>query len=135
GDAAGESQDDQSVKRGAPMSVAEQGIAYHVATKVAGVDPVRTGQPDTSLEPGDIILAVGFQQPKSRVELDAHGWTWAFAYLQKVENKDITVQVWRDGQRRNLVLTAKEDMSWPLEDRGLILAPDTRVQKSDNLLD
>jgi RIP metalloprotease RseP len=124
-----ENQYDEPLSRTSPAAIPELGIAYQVRSKIVGVD---NGQ---GLQTGDIISALESSNPKTGVAVDPDGWAWAFAALQRMQNKDITMEVLRDGQRVKLALNGMEDATWPLEDRGLLLAQDTRIQKSDNLLD
>jgi regulator of sigma E protease len=93
---------------------------------------VPEGNRDDTLQRGDIIVAVN---GRSRVELDLNEWAWAFASIQQMGSTEIHLEVIRNNQRLTLLLKWKEDKTWPLEDRGLILARDIRVQKADNLLD
>ena len=55
--------------------------------------------------------------------------------LQANDTPDVKVKVWRNGTELpdEIAMTAVEDPSWPLVDRGLMLMPETKLQKADNV--
>ena len=125
-DSAWESQRDHSFSSGSPLSIPELGIAYDVLTTVA------VANADGSLQPGDEIVAI---RAKARVELDRNDWPWALESLQQMDTKDLAVDVIRNNVQIMVVLKLTEDKTWPVEDRGLILARDLRLQSADDFLD
>lgn len=61
-------------------------------------------------------------------------WAHFFYALQSNDTRDVKVKVWRGAAElpNEIEMTAVSDPSWPLADRGLILLPDTTLQKADN---
>jgi regulator of sigma E protease len=61
-------------------------------------------------------------------------WPHFFWVLQNSDYPEIEVQVHRGGKLldKPLLLRAKQDLSWPLADRGLLLVPDSRLQTVDS---
>jgi regulator of sigma E protease len=136
-----------------PQAVPELGIAYRVQTAVAGYDGGRPeGAPAGGLRPNDVIKRVKFHQldPAAKGEdgrpqekdidavrwqtLEGDQWAYVFQNLQTLTLKKLTLEVERGGETKVLTaVEAKEDPTWPLTDRGLILAKDMRLQKADNL--
>jgi regulator of sigma E protease len=61
-------------------------------------------------------------------------WAWAFRYVQLNDYRDVQIKVSspdRESQEP-ITLTAREDESWPLVSRGILLIADFNVQKADN---
>lgn len=63
-----------------------------------------------------------------------HVWIWVFDRLQQLGSSEVIVDVIRGRQRDRFIVKTSEDRSWPLEDRGLILARDVRLVKPDGIL-
>jgi regulator of sigma E protease len=131
-----------------PVAIPELGIAYHVKTTVAGGGGLPGGSDASPLLPGDVIKAVrlafynddgtgGEKKDEERwVDLEPDQWALVFTSFQSPASvKEISVKVERDKEIKELTLSAKEDKTWPLTDRGLGLAPDLRRQKADTFLE
>ncbi len=133
-DPAWEDQHDITATNDSPLSIPELGIAYYVTSQVAGIDAVAAGQPE-ALQPGDVIVTVQPAGTGRPVTVQMHEWAGVFARLQAGLAQDVAVEVVRNGQRQTLRLTLAKDTTWPREDRGLILAPDTRLVQAGSLAD
>jgi regulator of sigma E protease len=133
--------DEISLNRTSPRSIAGLGLAYRIETVVEGVDPASPAE-QAGLKRGDLIRGVRFSllnkdsgqsEPYKWSELKSDQWANVFYELQLMDSKDVSLRVERDKQIEEKELTAQEDTTWPLADRGLILTPDTRMQKANNL--
>jgi regulator of sigma E protease len=132
-----------------PLAVSGLGIAYRVKTVVERVEP---GSPaDGKLQKNDVIKNIRFKErdpktskadwPRWGDEPDSDQW-WAHAdwTLQQdvVEIKEIALKVERDGTRLDdpveLEAVPDPNKDWPLDHRGLILMPDSRLQRADGVL-
>jgi regulator of sigma E protease len=109
----------------------------------------------SSLRRGDVIKKVRYAemvndkgesedsrwQELKKLDKDYPEWAadqWArVAYLlhrsQGITRVDLEVE--RDGKPVSLTIYPWEDRTWPLKERGLILATDTRVQKASGFVD
>jgi regulator of sigma E protease len=124
-----------------PIAVHGLGLAYRVETVV---DAVAEGTPaaEAGIKPGDVIKAIQFRYPGKKpgetkpskwLDLEYDQWAYVSHYLQEnAEFKEVTLRVEHEGETKELVVTAVEDRTWPLADRGLHLMPDFRIQKADN---
>jgi regulator of sigma E protease len=126
-----------------PLSIPELGLAYQVETMV---DAVAEGSPAhaAGLKPRDVIKEVRFQEPGKEpgqstpgpwTELDSDQWAHIFWVLQETEIKALTLRVQRANKTEEFRVVAQDDTSWPLLERGLVLMPETRLQKANNLGD
>src|SRR5262249_61674473 len=64
-------------------------------------------------------------------------WGGAFQRMQNVDFPEVGLQVRRDGEtlKEPLLVTLGEDRTWPLAQRGLILAPDQHLHKAASLME
>ncbi len=127
---------------GSPQAIAELGLAYRVQNTVAYVSRADAD----GLRENDDIIKVRFFQLMDEgmwkkgpwVELEPEEFAWVFSSFQfpgSLATKKMTAQVKRDNEIKEIEIEAARDPTWPLADRGLILARDMRVQKADNILD
>jgi regulator of sigma E protease len=122
------------------VSLACLGIAYQINTTVADV---KTKSPawEMGLRKNDVVLACRFMklgkknddppQPDSWVELKPNAWAEVFAYCQVEDVKKLILRLERDNQE--ITVRAQPDESWPLVSRGLLLQPEMRLVKADNV--
>jgi regulator of sigma E protease len=129
----------------APMPIPELGIAYQVLTSVKSVRP---GSPAATagIKPGDIIKSFRSyrydpQAKDTRVagkweSLEAEQGAYLYSLLDddSLDFKQFDLRVERDGKllKEEFSVTAEPDKDWFAIDRGLILAPDRRIEVADN---
>jgi regulator of sigma E protease len=127
-----------------PLSIAGLGLAYRVETVVEAVE---AGSPaeQAGLKRGDLIKAIRFRfhesvqkpdrsEPGKWVELKPDQWAhefWTFEHL--IDFKEVSLRVESGKQLREVDLAAKEDMTWPALERGVLLPPEAHLQKADGL--
>jgi regulator of sigma E protease len=124
-----------------PLAVPGLGIAYRVKTVVEKV------QPGSPLRVGDVVkdLKIKRYDPKTK-KSDWSSWQempesdqwWPYAdyVLQSddyTEAKDLLLKVERGGTTEEVEVNAAVDRDWPLDQRGLILLLDVRIQKADDV--
>ncbi|HJT76027.1 MAG TPA: site-2 protease family protein, partial [Gemmataceae bacterium] len=131
----------------APVAIPELGLAYQVDSFVEDVLP---GSPAAAagLQKNDVIKAVrlkklgakldeppkdGTWEPESSKDAALDQWPSLFAAMQEQDFAEVGLRVERGGQVLELSLTTEPDASWPLDSRGVLLMPDLRLQKADNL--
>jgi regulator of sigma E protease len=134
---------------GSPLAIPQLGVAYWVLSQVVAVEP---GSPVAEgLKKGDTIKAVSFKEKSpytkkvdwsewSELESKRDGgsqfdrWAQAFQLVQLIDDKEVKVRVNRAGDetKKDIEMTATEDTSWPLIDRGILLRDDYTIQKADN---
>jgi regulator of sigma E protease len=137
----------------APMSIPQLGLAYRVESTIVAIDKDSPAE-KAGLKVNDVIEQVRFrdevQKPgeetkwrdwakikatrdNDRTVFDE--WAHVFWILQSVDYPQMQVRVRRGGDllEQPLEVTAEPDETWPLVERGLILAPDQRLQKADSL--
>lgn len=133
---------EMQITESSPASIPELGLAYQVECKV---DAVRAESPaaKAGLKKEDVIKAIRFQDwnaeqgkavPGSHsFDLEYDQWAWCFAALQRDNFKQVSFQVERNDKKldQEIVVSAEEDKTWPLAERGLILMPDYLLQKAD----
>jgi membrane-associated protease RseP (regulator of RpoE activity) len=142
---------EEPISARSPWAIPELGIAYHVETAVAGVEP-NSSAAKAGLQKGDILLEVRFKYPGNEpgttewgpwVELwppdssagtkKQRRWPYVFNYLQILEHKDMEVKVRRGDTDLPLVaLKGEPAPDWPAEERGLDLISDVRWKKASN---
>jgi regulator of sigma E protease len=132
-----------------PWAILELGLAYQVKTTVLSVEP-ESAAAKAGLLPGDIVKKIRFtyvghdgtKKDDSWIDLEvkdkdtkewkeADFWAFAFQFL----TKELTLKVQRNKEMKEIKLETEEDKSWPISERGLVLAPDKRVQKAENMFD
>ncbi|HVS35746.1 MAG TPA: site-2 protease family protein [Gemmataceae bacterium] len=138
-----------------PMAIPELGIAYRVESTIVEVTPDKPAA-KAALQPNDRIVEICFKtsekngpgkygywhkmaakRVKNGATEDAYDeWAHFFATLQANDTDDLKVKVWRNGAELpdEIEMTAMDDATWPLVDRGILLMPDTKLQKADNVV-
>lgn len=123
-----------------PVPLSGLGLAYWVETVVDQVLP--DSPADGLLQPNDVILAARIYsldnhgQPRSGEwlnHLKPHQWAYVDAALQRQPPHRVDLRVQRGESTLEVSLEARPDPQHPLEDRGLLLARDYRIQKADRL--
>jgi regulator of sigma E protease len=134
-----------------PLSIPQLGLAYRVESRIVEVEP--GGPADAKgLRKGDRIDEIRFRTWSSDlqgtswgnpIELGIprngekvyDGWARVFNLLQGNDHREVQLKVSRpDGEVQNPVeLAAREDLTWPLADRGIKLQADYSLEKADGL--
>ncbi|MEZ6140738.1 MAG: RIP metalloprotease RseP [Zavarzinella sp.] len=132
--------------RNAPMAISGLGLAYYIDLTVDTIDPESLAAKN-GLREGDIITEVRFSELVKKDQfkmgswdtLNLHSGAALFGLMQNRPSDAMELKVKRtDGSGENIItlpLECKENKSWPLEDRGLMLAYDTQIKKADTYLD
>jgi regulator of sigma E protease len=139
----------------APLSIPQLGLAYRIESTVVAVEPDSPAA-KAGVASGDRIEQIKFRErgktaaedkwPDNWTSLKAKGtsddgpfdqWAHYDTALQIAESPDVQIKLKRasDSAKVELTLQASEDRTWPLSERGLLLVPDTRLQKADTLLE
>jgi regulator of sigma E protease len=124
-----------------PLALDPLGLAYTVYTVVEDVTPdspaARAG-----LKKGDRITAIqlyetepdGKTEPAKWQDLGLDNWPYAHYVAHRIDSRQIGLKVQREPQQTfEVVLTAEPDRGWPIADRGLVFANDTRIEKADSI--
>ncbi len=120
----------------APLSVPELGLAYRIRTTVEAAE----GPAADAVHVNDQVKAVRFKEPGKKPgetkdlswsTLKDDQWAWVFVMLQVAEVKDVDLQLVRGDTP--VTVTAQPDPTWPIPERGLVLMPDTRLQKANGV--
>jgi regulator of sigma E protease len=122
------------------MSLSGLGIAYQVNTTVAAVEPDSPAW-EMGLRKNDVVRACRFLRLGKKVDdppvedswvnLKPHEWAEIFTYCQIEDIKELDVRLDREGQE--IRLRAQRDETWPMENRGLILVPEMRLVRAENV--
>jgi len=125
-----------------PVPLPGLGLAYWVETIV---DQVLPDSPASGvLQPNDVILAARLYSLDDHGNLRAgewfdklkpHQWAYVDAALQRQPPHRLDLRVQRGESTLEVSLEARPDTQHPLEDRGLLLARDYRIQKAEGLAD
>lgn len=133
-------------KSESPLAIPELGLAYQVKTTVASVEPPASGQ-ENQLQKQDVIKKIRFsyldengeKENGSWVELEPEEFAWAFTAFQVPRLtpilNELTVQVERNKELKEIKIVTQEDKQWPLSERGFILSPDMRRQKASTIFE
>jgi regulator of sigma E protease len=137
-----------------PMAIPELGIAYRVESTAASVEE---GSPagKAGIQPNDRIVEMRFQKAAKSGDGEwgywlkmaatrTHGgateevydeWPHFFYALQQPDQSGrVQVRVVRNGaQLADIEMTAEEDPTWPLAERGFLLKADSQLDKADNI--
>lgn len=123
-----------------PIPLAGLGLAYWVETVVDHVTP---GSPaDGLLQPNDVVLAARLYSFDEQGELrpgewfdklKPHQWGYVDAALQRQPPHKVDLRVQRGESIFEVTIQCRPDMHHPLEERGVLLARDFRIQKADGL--
>jgi regulator of sigma E protease len=134
-----------SISPMSPLAVPGLGIAYRIKSVV---EKVRPGSPAAGkLQDGDVLKHIRFKQydpKKDTAEWAPWGdgpegdswWAhvdWVLQQPSWTEVKDVTLKVERSNAVLDVELTPVQDNDWPLDERGLDLMPDVRLQRADNV--
>jgi regulator of sigma E protease len=131
------------IGQSAPIAIEGLGIAFRVNATVEAVEP-GSAAALAGLRKDDKIVGFRFYEPgkkqadhgkplKEWKDLKANQWASVFELLQVVDIPKLDLRFERDGRTEDATLEAQEDTTWPRDDRGLLLEPDRRLQKADNL--
>jgi regulator of sigma E protease len=129
--------DDAPGQPTSPLSLSGLGIAYRVQNVVEGVDPAPSpaaGQ----LKAGDVVktVRVKIQSSPTHTVEDEHDlkddqWAYFGTFIQDDERVREVMLTVNAGQK--VTLTPAVDKDLPMVDRGIVFAPDVRVQKADGI--
>lgn len=125
------------LSRNAGMPIPELGLAYQIK---AIVDDKT--QPNSPLEPGDVITHVRAETEDSKDD-NKPGWEkdpieegqWAFIsryFSIPVKFKKLELKIKRAGKEMEVEIPIASDETWPLAERGWLLAPDMRRVKASD---
>ena len=143
----------------AAVSLSGLGIAYQVANVIEGMEPgchaeLLDSKEEFHFQPGDQIVALcGYAKDKDSGELKPrtktlwffwhpNAWTelkqgneWAnyFWGFQQGRIEKLLLRVDRGGEKKEVVVTAKSDQSWPLVGRGIRLMPQSQIRKAESM--
>jgi len=126
-----------------PQAIPELGLAYLIKNEVDGLD--KSDDKSTPLQKDDEITDILFVSARPDGTTKEGSWAggklikgseWAslFWQMQSPEVVKIKVKVKRTGSEE-IEITPRIDDSWPVSERGLIFAPDNRIEKADNVVD
>jgi regulator of sigma E protease len=124
-----------------PLAIDALGLAYSVFTFVQDVTPDSPAA-KAGLKKGDLITAIqlyetdadGNVEPGKWQDLGGDNWPYAHYLAQRIDSRKIGLRVQRDQQTSfEVVLTGEPDRGWPVADRGLVFASDTRIEKADSI--
>jgi membrane-associated protease RseP (regulator of RpoE activity) len=143
--------DEVPITTPSPLAIPQLGLAYWVTSQVVEVHPGSAAEA-AGLKANDEIREIRFKQwNRALTELTWSSWIplaakrqgkdvydcWARAFygVQIGESPEVEVKVSRDGAelKEPIGMEAREDISWPLADRGLLLRQDFETQKAGNL--
>ncbi len=125
-----------------PVPLNGLGLAYWVEAVVDEVSP--DGPAAGLVEPNDVIAAVRFHYTNARGEMKSgdwlelskpHQWASVDAVLQRTAPQEVELRLRRGDNTREVRLTPRPDQEHYLDDRGILLMRDFRVQKAEHLLD
>ncbi len=125
-----------------PVPLNGLGLAYWVE---AVVDETSPGGPAAGLvEPNDVIVGVRFHYTNAQggrksgdwLELSKpHQWASVDAAVQRTAPQEVELRLRRGETTLDVRLTPRQDFQHCLDDRGILLMRDFRVQKAEHLLD
>ena len=124
-----------------PMPIPELGIAYQVRSVVMEVT-----KKDSPFKIGDRIINIKAEVDNFKDEAKPGTWggeeieegQWAFMsswfFLQPLKFKKMEFKVKREKEEKEFEIPIEVDTTWPLADRGWLLADDTRLEKASTPL-
>lgn len=127
------------LSRNAPMPIPELGLAYQVQAIVAGVT-----RKDWPLQPGDVIknLKAKIADFKEDVDLpwgdEIEEGQWAFvsrSFDSPRKIKKLELKIKRENKEMDVEIPIVFDESWPLAERGWVLAPEVIRVKATGPID
>lgn len=125
----------------APLAIPELGLAFQVRTTVAAAADAPDGD---SLQKDDVIKKVRFhyagpdgeKKSGSWVDLEPEEMAYVFWQFQMADTlKEVSFEVQRGKETKEILLRTYEDKDWPMTERGLVLSPDVRRQKASNIFE
>jgi regulator of sigma E protease len=137
---------EEVIRPSSPLSIPGLGIAFRVETTVAGVEPDSPAQ-KAGFKADDVIkewrpLVSGKKpgtepKPGDWTPIQQNQWAFLFSFFQDYDYKQVAFRVERPvadkSEMTELTVTAVEDKTWPMDDRGLFFMPDERIVKADTL--
>jgi regulator of sigma E protease len=144
-----------------PEPIAELGLAYLVknevdgpeeraaaaqvaGTGVAGGAAARQADEQSALQKNDEIIDIAFVTLKPDGSKDEGNWQskalkgaeWAYydSLLQAPAIAKVKLKIKRAGKEQEIELTPVADQTWPQDERGFILTPDTRIERATGVL-
>jgi regulator of sigma E protease len=136
-------QEVEPIYKNSPLAVPELGLAYQVKPTVAGVDAAGGG----GLQPGDeikeyrlhVLSEGGKENDEEWVSFDGDQWAVVFNRLQApLPVVKMSFKVKRSNQGELVEIKEvrlRQDKTWPLADRGLMLDTDLRLAKADGFFE
>jgi regulator of sigma E protease len=128
---------ERGVSESTPLAIAPLGIAYRVETAVGGVSGPAA---EAGLKPNDVIEKVRFKvaprkpgEKETDVSAPLKPDQWAAAFVSLQSPDVVTVELTVAGKKDPVSLKPVLDETWPLPERGLLLAPDTRLQRANSI--
>lgn len=139
-----------------PLPLPGLGLAYWVNAQVDAVEPLapkvraegktegeKSAAAQAGLQPRDLIEAVKFiaedASGKTKEgewnEIKGHQWAAIDSALQGGAPGKIQLKVKRGDKSEELTLTAQEDPTWPLDERGFLFQEDTRPVVASDVAD
>ena len=130
-----------------PLPLPGLGLAYWVHAKVDHVGDTVDGQPSpaaaANVKPQDLIVAVRFYAKGADGNERASKWNdikdqqWASvdSLLQGQTPPKIGLRIKRGEETVEVELTARQDKTWPLDERGLLFQEDYRIQQATDVAD
>ena len=132
-----------------PLSIPQIGLAYRVQSTVVQVMKNSPAE-RAGMKKGEVVQQIRYKTVDDRGPewiswLDmktksAHSpsdeyeqWIGAFTLLQNRDDYQVQLKVSEGGTLRDVEMTAEEDTTWPLADRGLLLMPAERLARADTL--
>jgi regulator of sigma E protease len=123
-----------------PLAINGLGLAYQVQ---AVADDVEFGTPAAlaGIQPNDTIEAVKFRSVDHKgkadetrwSELKPHQWAYVDGLVQLSAPHAFDVRVNRGGQKIELAITTYENHKYPINELGLMMLPEFRIQQANSL--
>lgn len=131
-----------------PLAIPELGLAYQVKATVRALDPRLAPAGADHLQPGDVIKEITFhyrakagEANSEEMKLEVKPDQWAYIFMERLQSASIqkvTLKVNRgQGEDKNPSITLEPQLvkDWPLDTRGFLFRPDTRIQKASDFFD
>jgi regulator of sigma E protease len=132
-----------------PLALDGLGLAYWVNNFVEAVEPGSPAE-KAGIKPQQVVEAIQLEtKPKEpnffqRIfgltnekwdDVKPHHWGFVESVLQSHGSKEFKLRLKQRDETVEVSLAGVEDKEWPVEDRGLVLQPDSRIQKAADLGD
>jgi regulator of sigma E protease len=126
-----------------PIAIGGLGLAYRVNTTVEAVE-AGSSAAEAGIVENDKVVGIRFYESgkkqsdkgkpaKKWTDLQSDQWAAVWQKLQSTDLPEIELRIERGDRTEEFHLEAREDVNWPRDDRGLLFAPDVRLQKADDL--